>query len=109
MTFLGPATEDVHDISDKSRRMTLSSAWYVANTLELGPRVCARVERPDIIEPSDTISTTKEVEAIVPGNHGVVGTSRWDLSVWRTTIDGTLNESLPPIAGLLQGIEVERN
>jgi len=107
LTILGSATENVHDISDESRSVTLSGAWDVADTFELSPRVCARIEGPDIVEPGDTISSTEEVETIVPGDHGVVGTSRWNLSMRWTTIDCTLNESLPPVAGLLQGIEIE--
>lgn len=39
--------------------MTLSGGRNVANALELAPRICSRVVRPDIVEPRYTIGTAK--------------------------------------------------
>jgi len=89
--------------------MAFSGARNITDAFKLSPRVCARIKGPDVVEPSDAISSTKEIETIVPGDHGVVCTSRRDLSMWWTAIDRALDQSLPPVASLLQGVQVKRD
>lgn len=56
-----PAAKDVHDIVDKSGSVALARSWDIAYTVELRPFVDGGIIAPNIIEPLETIGTSKAV------------------------------------------------
>jgi hypothetical protein len=56
---LGSASKNVHGVVDKRCGMALSRNWYVADTVQLGPRIRSRFISPHIVEPSNPVCATE--------------------------------------------------
>jgi len=89
--------------------MSLTRYRNVANAFELRPGIGAWVISPDVAEPSNAVCATKEIQLLVPRYDSVIRTCWRNLSVWRASVNGILDQRLPSVAGLLQRIEVKRD
>lgn len=62
--LLGTASKDVHCVVDERSRMAFSRDRNVTDAVQLSPGIRSWVVRPYIVEPCDTIGTTKARQQI---------------------------------------------
>lgn len=105
--LLRTASKNVHGVVDEGGRVTFAGDGDVANAVELGPGIGARLVGPDVVEPGNAIRAAEEVQLVVPGDDRVIRASRRGCDMGANLVVCVWQQNFPAACRGLQRVEVE--